>query len=59
MHAHTCPGCRKDYNHERFVIKATWTSLEKFAARHLHRFYGACQSCIEKYLSQNELELLP
>ena len=50
MHAHICPRCRTDFEHEKFVPKPTWSPLQLMVARELHRFYGACQRCIFKFM---------
>lgn len=51
MHAHICPRCHTDFEHERFVPKATWSPVQTMIARELHRFYGACQRCIVKFMA--------
>lgn len=49
-HAHVCPRCNRQFDHERFVYHYQWDALQRIVARSLHRFYGACAPCIRKFM---------
>jgi len=50
MHSHICPRCGRPFEHDKFGYDPTWNAIQRITARALHRFYGACEKCIHKFM---------
>jgi hypothetical protein len=52
MHDHICPRCGLKFEHERTTMRPEWSEQARLIAMHLHRFYGCCQRCLDKYINE-------
>jgi hypothetical protein len=55
MHSHICPRCNGRFEHERFNVQLPSVTLQSIA-RALHRFYGACNPCIQKFMAAEVMQ---